>query len=43
MPEADRVALIEAARKRAALFSATAMVERQLASFERAAYTMRRS
>jgi glycosyltransferase involved in cell wall biosynthesis len=43
MPEVDRIALIEAARKRAALFRATAMVERQLASFERAAYTMRRS
>jgi glycosyltransferase involved in cell wall biosynthesis len=43
MPEADRFALIEAARKRAVRFSAKAMVERQLASFERAAYTMRRS
>ena len=43
MPEADRVALTESARKRAELFSAKAMVELQLASFERAAYTMRRS
>lgn len=43
MPDADRMALVEAGRKRAALFSANAMVERQMASFQRAAYTMPRS
>ena len=43
MPEADRVALVESARERAKTFSATAMVDRQLGSFSRAADTIRRS